>query len=284
MPFSRKVDPIEGKTCSFYLSAVKLNHKILGAGEPLVVLHGLFGMLDNWQTVARELAKSRMVVLVDLRNHGKSPHHPQHDYPSMAADLAAFLSDNWMHQVDLLGHSMGGKVAMQFAVSYPGRVRKLIVVDMTPRAYPGGHEEILRAMAEVPVATGESAKTSTLSRKQIDEQLAVRIEEPGVRQFLLKNLRRERSGGYAWKMNLAALALEYPKVLAAITGEPWNGAALFVRGGRSRYVRDEDWVQVTALFPSARLETIADAGHWVHAEAPAALIALVEGFLGEESV
>ena len=267
-----------------YLPRVQLHFKSIGAGEPLVILHGLFGTLDNWQTVGRAFAKTRRVLLVDQRNHGKSPHRDTHDYPGLAADLAAWLDAEGLECVDVLGHSMGGKTAMQFALDYPDRVRRLVVVDMTPRAYPGGHEAILAAMASVPVVGGTAvpaAGAADLTRADIEALLARTIPEAGVRLFLMKNLRRERAGGYAWKLNLDALTRDYPRVLEPVSGEPWAGPALFVRGERSGYVRDEDLPGIEALFPGARLVTIAGAGHWVHAEAPDALYEAVEGFLAE---
>ncbi len=253
-----------------------LNHKIVGAGEPLVILHGLFGSLDNWQTLATRWAETRMCVLVDLRNHGKSPHLDTHTYREMAADLSAFLEDNWMHEVDVLGHSMGGKVAMRFAVDFPDRVRKLVVVDMGVKAYRRGHDEIFAAMRGLPLS-------QNLSRGDLEDLLRDGIPEAGVRQFLLKNLRRERQG-YAWKLNLDTLEREYDQILEPIGSGSWGGPALFVRGGDSAYVRDEDWAGIQAVFAEAQLQTVAGAGHWVHAEQPEALFATVERFLAEEAL
>ena len=252
---------------------MELAHKIYGSGEPLVVLHGLFGTLDNWQTVAKALAEHRQVVLVDLPNHGRSPHVERADYAAQAEALARFLGDQWMHEVDLLGHSMGGKVAMQYALTYPDRVRKLVVVDIAPRAYAPGHDELFAAMAALPL-------DESRSRGEIDELLAADVPDVGVRRFLLKNLARVPTGGYRWKLNLDVLRREYPSLLAEVTGRPWPGEALFIRGGTSGYVRDEDWLQISRLFPAAKLETVEGAGHWVHAERPAELVAAVQRFLG----
>lgn len=254
------------------LTAVELAHKILGAGRPLVVLHGLFGTLDNWQTVGRRLAERRQVVLVDLPNHGRSPHVEAVDYADQAVALAGFLADQWMHEVDVLGHSMGAKVAMRLALDYPDRVRSLVAVDMAPRAYAPGHGEIFAAMRSVPVG-------DDLTRGEIDALLAERIAEPGVRRFLMKNLARRREGGFRWKVNLEALHRGYERLLAPVTGGPWGGPALFVRGAASDYVRDVDLAGIRERFPAARLVTIAGAGHWVHADRPAELLEAVEAFL-----
>ena len=252
---------------------MQLAHKIIGSGDPLVILHGLFGSLDNWQTLATRFAETRMCVLVDLRNHGRSPHADTHTLSEMATDLAVFLEDNWMHEVDLLGHSMGGKVAMRFALDYPGRLRRLVVVDMGVRAYSRGHDDIFAAMRALPLAGGHT-------RADLDVLLAAGIPEPSVRQFLLKSLRR-RSTGYTWKLNLDVLERDYPEILRPIGagGQRWDGPALFVRGARSPYVADADWPGIQAVFPGAALATVAGAGHWLHAEQPEALYAVVEEFL-----
>ncbi|MFK8055126.1 MAG: alpha/beta fold hydrolase [Saprospiraceae bacterium] len=256
---------------------MQLNHKTIGSGDPLVILHGLFGMLDNWQTLGKRFGESRMSVLVDQRNHGKSPHADEVDYTSLAEDLEEFLEDNWMHEADILGHSMGGKVAMQYALSFPDRVRKLVVVDMGVKQFPRGHDEIFAAMRSIPLEVIAGEKP--LTRTQIDEILAERIDEPGIRMFLMKNLRRNKQQGYEWKMNLDALDAGYDSILEAVTGEPWPGDALFIRGGKSGYIKDEDWAGIQALFPNARLETIEGAGHWVHAEAPDEVYRITEDFL-----
>lgn len=252
---------------------MELAHKIYGSGQPLVILHGLFGTLDNWQTVAKQWARERQVVLVDLPNHGRSPHVDAADYAMQAQALAAFLSEQWMHEVDLLGHSMGGKVAMRYALSYPDRVRKLVVVDMAPRRYAPGHLDILSAMAGVPL--GEA-----VTRSEIDARLAERIADPGVRLFLMKNLARKPRGGFRWKLNLEVLTRDYEQLLAAVDGTPWSGEALFIRGADSDYVREPDWREIARLFPGAQSSTIAGAGHWVHADRPGELVESVSAFLG----
>ncbi len=252
-----------------------LNHKIFGQGPPLIILHGLFGMLDNWQTLGRRWGEDHTVFLVDLRNHGRSPHVPEHDYPSMAEDVVNFMAENGMYEASILGHSMGGKVAMQMALHHADQVSKLVVVDIAPKAYPGGHEVILEALQGVNLSTVEE-------RSEADASLQTRIEEMGIRQFLLKNLSRQKEGGYRWKMNLPVLIEHYQEVLANIEeGYPYEGSALFVRGDRSRYIQDEDIPNILDHFPQARVETVVDAGHWVHAEQPQALFDRVTAFLHE---
>ena len=254
---------------------MQLHHKVIGAGEPIVILHGLFGMLDNWQTLAKQLAEDYLVYLVDQRNHGRSPRAAAHGYPEMADDLHRFLTDQGIPAATVLGHSMGGKTAMQFALTHPEMTERLVVVDIAPKAYAGGHESIIAALQALHPERLDS-------RSEAEAILAPRIPELGVRQFLLKNLSRDKAGGYRLKMNLDVLAREYPRIMADIelaNPSPYTGPALFVRGGRSAYVQDEDRPRIEALFPAARLHTVANAGHWVHAQAPKVLLQVLRDFL-----
>ena len=253
---------------------MQLNYKTFGAGPPLVILHGLFGSLDNWQTLARRWADDYTVILVDLRNHGRSPHADEMSYPAMAEDVATFLEDRNVHACALLGHSMGGKVAMQTALTYPGLVTRLIVIDMAPRQYARGHDEVFDALRALDPA-------ELTDRREADDLVAPYLPDPGVRMFLLKNLARREGQGFRWRMNLPVLYRDYDTLVGPVTrpGDPYPEPALFVRGGRSRYVRDEDLGPTRELFPRATLETIADVGHWLHAEAPDKLYGLVDNFL-----
>lgn len=251
-----------------------LNYKTFGQGEPLLILHGLFGMLDNWQTLGKKLAEHYTVYLVDQRNHGRSPHVDEMNYQAMAKDLKEFMEAHWIYEAHLLGHSMGGKTVMQFAGQYPDMVNKLIVVDIAPRAYPGGHEEIMEALRTVDLKTIDK-------RGDADEQLKPRIKNKSIRQFLLKNLSRSKEDGYAWKMNLEAIQEHYEEILAAVSGnDPFDGPALFIRGGNSNYIRETDREDILALFPEAEIKTVENAGHWVHAENPELMLEIVQKFLG----
>lgn len=251
-----------------------LNFKILGQGKPLIILHGLFGMLDNWQSVAKVLEHDFTLYLVDQRNHGKSPHTAQHSYKLMAEDLRDFMLREGIPQSNILGHSMGGKTAMQFALDFPEMVNKLIVVDMGVKRYDGGHDIIFDALQSVDVSL-------ITNRQEAEIQLSKYIEDYGVKQFLLKNLTREPDGSYRWKFNLKALFDNYDaNILTNITSDfPFDGETLFIRGAKSNYILDADWPQIQQLFPLATLATINDAGHWVHADQPAKLIELVRSFL-----
>lgn len=254
--------------------AIQLNYKSFGQGNPIIILHGLFGTLDNWQTVGKQLAETHTVFLVDQRNHGKSPHVVGHTYPLLAADLNHFMEEQWIFEATIIGHSMGGKTAMQFAMDYPDRVKQLVVVDIAPKSYDGGHELIINALLSLPLY-------EITDRTQADQMLqSFGIEEFGTRQFLLKNLTRTKAGNYEWKMNLSELHKNYEQILANIElHEPFEGETLFIKGGKSDYISEKDWTTVQQYFPNAQLKTIPNAGHWVHAEAPNELIKSLLSFL-----
>jgi len=253
---------------------MQLHFKTFGTGRPLVILHGLFGDGDNWHGVATRLADRFRVLVPDLRNHGRSPHSAEMSYPAMAGDVAELLAAQGLTAADVLGHSLGGKVAMQLALTRPGLVRKLVVVDMSPREYPPLHLEILAALQALDVG-------SFTSRPEIEAVLAGAVPSQRLRRFLLKNLARNAGGTFEWRMNVTALADSYPHLLAAVTGpQPYAGPALFIRGGRSEYVQPADEPLILELFPRAEFRTIANAGHWVHTDAPEEFLRLTREFLG----
>ncbi|GIV31620.1 MAG: alpha/beta hydrolase [Saprospiraceae bacterium] len=253
---------------------MELNYREMGSGPPLIILHGLFGTLDNWATIGRRLSDEFLVWLVDLRNHGRSPHAAQHDYPAMAEDLRAFMENHWMFDgAAVMGHSMGGKVAMQLALTYPELVQKLIVVDIAPRRYQDHHSHIIQALLELHPET-------LPDREAAEAKLAQTIADPAVRQFLLKNLTRRKEGGYEFKMNLQALHKHYDDILAPVHGKrPYEGPTLFIKGELSPYIQPEDEQSIRQLFPRAEIRTVKGAGHWVHADQPDALLDLVRHFL-----
>jgi esterase len=253
---------------------MQLNYKVYGSGQPLVILHGLFGMLDNLQLLARKLEQAGyMVYLVDQRDHGKSPHTEVFNYEVLAEDLNQFLEDNWLHQVILIGHSMGGKTAMQFVSHYTTDIRKLIVVDIAPKAYPRGHESVFDALLSIDLA-------GLSSRNDAEEMLMSKLNDIGTVQFLMKNLSRKKEGGFEWKMNLPLLHQSYPNILSEITTDhPVGLDVLFIQGEHSGYILDSDKEDILKKFPDAKFELIPDAGHWVHADAPDALYQSVIRFI-----
>lgn len=256
---------------------MELNFKVFGTGDPLVIVHGLFGTLDNWQSLARQLSAHYMVFIVDQRNHGRSPHVTgQFGYDTLAEDLRQFLEHHWVYRAHILGHSMGGKTVMQFAINHPDMVDKLIVADMAPKAYFGNQDSVFDALFAVPLAnvTERGEVVEILRHYLQDDETTV--------QFLMKNLTRlPDDDGFAWKMNLDAIYQSYPSIMANIpaTGD-FEGETLFLRGGDSNYVLDSDWPLIQSRFPRATLATIDGAGHWLHADHPAEFLAAVKAFLG----
>lgn len=245
----------------------------MGEGHPLIILHGLFGSLDNWMTLAKKWSNNFEVWLIDQRNHGKSPHNEEHSYSLMAKDLHHFMEKNKIESAHILGHSMGGKTAMEFAIHFPEKVKKLIVVDIAPVAYQVHHWSIIKALKSVNLQEIES-------RKDAEIQLEKEIEEVGVRMFLLKNLNRLKEGLYEWKFNLDVLE----KTIEPISEWPvskgvFNKETLFIKGEKSLYILAEYGVNIAEKFPHYELEEIAGAGHWVHAEAPTIFYETVERFL-----
>jgi len=245
------------------------------SGPPLIILHGLLGGHGNWHTLSRTAFQQvARVYAVDQRNHGRSPHADRIDYPTLAADLRTFIDRHDLAPAALLGHSMGGKTAMQTALSYPERVDRLIVVDMAPKAYPPHHTNLLAALARIDPETYDS-------RDEVDAALAEDVSSRPIRQFLLKNLDYD-GDTYTWRMNLDAIRAHYDDITAALpTDRTFEGPVLFVRGGSSEYVSDDDVDGIHERFPNAELVTIEEAGHWVHADAPDALAEVVVNFVTE---
>lgn len=251
---------------------MKLFFREYGTGQPLVILHGLFGSSDNWLTQAKLFSTSYKVYTVDQRNHGLSPHSDEFDYPSMVRDLAEFFDDHQIVNPILMGHSMGGKTVMNFALTHPDKVEKLIVVDISPRAYELEHHTLAKGLRAIPIQ-------SITTRNQADEALSPYVPEPDVRQFLLKNLQRRAEGGFSWKINLGVISEKLNNIgLDLQVKGTFEKPTLFIRGKRSRYVPDADWERITKIFPAATLETM-DTGHWVQAEKPQEFVNLVTQWL-----
>jgi len=253
---------------------MKLFFRELGEGQALIILHGLFGSSDNWLTIGKILSESYKVYLVDQRNHGQSPHSDVFNYSSMAADLEEFISKQQIKNPIIIGHSMGGKTAMQYAVDNPNSWKKLVVVDIAPKAYPVHHDAILSGL--------EALILSTLSsRNEADKSLTQYIPEFGVRQFLLKNLSRD-SEGFKWKINLPVISENIEIIGEGISGSlKESKSVLFIRGEKSDYIKDSDFTLIKECFPGAVIETISEAGHWVHAEQPENFIETLSIFLSK---
>ncbi len=254
---------------------MKLHFREYGTGSSAIILHGLFGSLDNWHSISVKLSPMFRVYAVDLRNHGKSPHNPEMSYSLMADDMKEFVSSAGLERVSLLGHSIGGKVVMQFSLTYPNLVEKLVVADIAPRAYRPHHEYIFRALLSLDLA-------AYTARKQIEAALAPEIPDLALRQFLLKNVTRNANGAFEWQLNLPALHENYAKLLAALSVDrTCDRPALFVRGEKSDYIQSQDEPLIYRLFPQAKIRTLANAGHWLHADVPETFVRIVQEFLRE---
>ena len=260
----------------------------MGEGEPLIILHGLYGSSDNWMNIGKTLSEFHSVYLVDQRNHGHSPHSDKHNYYVMRDDLFEFMENQGIKKANIMGHSMGGKTALFFAVNYPEMVRKLIVVDIAPTAYqmltksnPGtlNHLNIINALYNLDLN-----RISTL--KEADSYLAEIIPYQRVRQFLLKNLKRDKDGTFRWLLNLKALRNELPSILDGLNPdkhqnhtENFSFPVLFIKGEKSEYVQEKDKESILKIFHHARIQTIENAGHWVHAEKREKFLETVRNFL-----
>lgn len=257
---------------------MKLFFRKFGSGDPVIILHGLFGISDNWFTHAKRLAEKFEVWVPDLRNHGQSPHSNTFNYYAMVGDLNEFMTDHNLDKAMLIGHSMGGKAAMNFALEHPFMVSKLVIIDISPRAYPvrSIHTDIISAMESVNF-------DETDYRQDVEEQLKQHIENERIRWFILKNLYRVNRGRLAWRINLKDITANMEAITDGLVYEGvYPGPTLFIRGSESDYITDEDEGLILKFFPNAFIETIEGASHWVHADAPDELCKLLSSFLGKE--
>ena len=248
-----------------------LHYRVLGKGAPMVILHGLFGSSDNWQSQAKKLAEFYTVYLVDLRNHGHSFWSPAHTYALMAEDVHNLIEELNLKNIILIGHSMGAKVAMTLAQQHPNLLDKLILVDMGVKEYPMHHQHILAGIHGLNLDAYKS-------RGEAEIDLEKHLENQGVRQFLLKNLYWKSKGELAWRMNVSVLEKNMCEILSAIPKQVVLTTTLFIRGELSNYILDEDIPEMENVFPDSEFETILGAGHWVHAEAQEEFIHVVLGF------
>ena len=267
---------------------MKLYFRKLGRGEPLVILHGLYGSSDNWFTFGKILSKFYEVYLIDLRNHGRSPRSDEHSYKLMIQDMAELFEQQQLEKAVVMGHSMGGKAAILFALRYPSKVSKLVVVDASPKSYENDpyiadqirlHKSIVAALSNFDV-------TAVQSREDADKALAKEIPNTRIRLFLLKNLKRDPKGQYFWTLNVKVIAQNLENILNDFDSDLWKGVdtphnfpALFIKGQLSDYLLESDKSKILELFPNASIKTIPGAGHWVHAEQPELFISVLLKFL-----
>ena len=255
-----------------------LHSKIYGEdqpGIPLLVFHGLFGMLDNWGSFGKEMGEFLPVHLIDLRNHGKSFHSPEMSHDDLAHDILHYMEFHKLNKINLLGHSLGGKAVMQFAIKYPIKVDKLIVVDISPKAYPPHHQGIIKALETIDFE-------KQTSRQEVEKVLHQYIPEKSVVQFLAKNLYWTDDKKLNWRFNLKTLSDKYTEFVSnAIKYGVYSGETLFIAGEKSNYILPQDEFQIKQQFPNASVVTIKNAGHWVQAENPTDFNEVVKDFLSE---
>jgi esterase len=251
---------------------MELAYKEFGQGKPLIILHGVFGSSGNWLTIGKKLAKSHHVFIPDQRNHGNSFHSDVFDYAAMSEDLLNFSKHHNIKKPVLIGHSMGGKTAMRFGANHPDLFDKMVVVDIGPKAYIMRHDLILNALNSIE-------PKSLNSLKEVDKQLEKHISDRRIRQFMLKNLKR-KGHGYEWKINLPVITKNMDKLGEGFEERVYTDKpVLFIRGGNSDYILDQDSISIVSLFPNSEIVTIPDAGHWVHAEKQEEFLNTVENFI-----
>jgi esterase len=241
---------------------MELNYKVFGEGFPLIILHGLLGSLDNWQGIAKAIAGSYKVYIVDQRNHGRSGHSDEFSYSLMVADLEEFYTKHHIEKAHIIGHSMGGKTAMQFAFKNPGKVEKLIVVDVAPVHYEDRHSHIFKGLLGIDLS-------KVTDREEVERQLREATQETeDTIQFLMKGLHRNDNNVFEWRFNVPALWKAYNAISDEVTGAVFEGKTLFIKGQQSNYITAENYGVINDHFPNNELTEIEGAGHWVHAEKP----------------
>lgn len=252
---------------------MELYYRTLGAGQPVIILHGLMGSSDNWLTVSKPLAEKYELFIVDQRNHGRSPWAEEMNYDVMVNDLLEFIQQHHIKNPVIIGHSMGGKVAMKFATEHPELLSKLIVVDIAPRYYAPHHQDVLAGLNAIDLYTLQN-------RVEADQILAEHITSPDVRQFLLKNLYRNEENQFAWRINLQVINEQIDHIGEALnTNATFEKPALFISGALSDYITDTDKPEIKAAFLQSKVVVIPNANHWVQATQPLAFLNAVTEFI-----
>lgn len=254
---------------------MELNYKVFGdIGEDIIILHGLLGSLDNWQTIAKSLSDTYRVWIVDLRNHGRSPHSDQMSYELMAKDVFEWMNLHEIEHTHVIGHSMGGKVAMALALYYPEKVNHLIVVDIGPKPYVGDHLPILNAMLEIVPSRFEN-------RGDIEKEFKEKIHSDKIVQLMMKNLGRDAQG-FFWKPNIPVLFQVYRSLMdSVLVDSTFSGDTTFIKGAESDYIQVEELESFRKYFPHAEIRVVPNAGHWVHAEQPEYFLQTIRKILNQ---
>lgn len=257
---------------------MELHHKIYGSGEPVIILHGIFGMLDNWHNFASKLSSHFQVITVDQRNHGRSGHSEDFNYDLMCEDIRELIMKLEIEKINLIGHSMGGKAAMNFALKYPDNTNNLIVVDIGIKKYRKSHEFIFEALDELDI-------NMMNSRTEIELFLNQYIPNEAIVKFLMKNIARHHNENkFFWKMNFKILEKNYEHIISEVkSNNHFYGSTLFVKGANSDYLHEDELPQIRKLFPNAQMNVIDGAGHWIHAEKEDELINAITNFLSKSN-
>lgn len=260
------------------MAPVALAYKEIGSGEPLLIIHGLFGSGRNWATLAKRFAETQRVFLLDMRNHGQSPWSGEMTYAALAEDILAFVDQHQLPKVSIIGHSMGGKAAMTFALSHPERVDNLVVVDIAPVTYQLNWGEYITAMRQLDLS-------GRLKRSQMQQVLDQVTKSAGISQFLLSSLQVEGKS-YRWRMNLDVLDANLDSEISRFPQHTavWTGRCLFVRGESSAYVGEKHLADIVSLFPQAQIHTVANAGHWLHSEQPEQTYSAISRFQAQDKL
>jgi esterase len=265
---------------------MELFFRKMGSGDPVIILHGLYGSSDNWYAVGRALGTSYTVYIVDQRNHGNSPHDPDHSYKAMTGDLYAFMQQHGIGKAVIMGHSMGGKTALAFGLRHPEMIKKMIAVDISPVNDPSATSSLSDIHLQIISALQKINPELISDRQQADAQLAASIPSAGVRQFLLKSLKRTVDGKFKWSLNIPALAENMTTIFENVIHEDSTDPRsipefplLFIKGERSDYISQYDENAIKHLYPWAEFAVIPNSGHWVHAEQPEVFLNVVRAFL-----
>ncbi len=254
---------------------MSLYFREVGSGPPMIILHGVFGSSDNWFSIGKSFAKNWKVYLVDQRNHGQSFHSDELNYPVMANDINTFIQKESIGRPVVVGHSMGGKVAMQLAVNQPNLIKSLVVVDIAPKKYPMHHRQLLEGLLSIDLK-------NMSSRQDLELRISRFENNSAVRQFLMKNVGRDQNNNFKWKLNLNSISNNLGKLSDALDYiKPYHGRTLFIKGENSNYINNEDEEMIRQVFPNAKIFSIPDAGHWVQVDQPEQFVNIVEDFLSE---
>lgn len=251
---------------------MNLHYRKIGEGKPIVILHGLFGSGDNWLNIAKKFSEQYSVYLPDMRNHGQSPHSNDMNYDLMAEDIFEFINTHFLKDIILIGHSMGGKIAMTFANLHPETINKLIIVDVAPKIYNHSNKELIEAMCSLDLL-------SVKSRDDADKFLSEKITDKTIRLFLLKNLYRKDDMSFGWRINLDSIYKNIKTIEGNENNSVYNNPTLFLQGSESKYITENDYPLIKKLFPNSLIIKIEKAGHWIHADKPENVFTAIKDFI-----